>query len=47
MAKTTTGLLFFSGFFREFFREVKGFPFPGLAPEGIIDLLENSVEPQH
>ena len=42
MAKMTTGLWFFSGFFCEFLRKIKGVP--GLAPEGIIVLLENSLE---
>ena len=29
---------FYSGSFREFFGKIKGFPFPGLATEGIIIL---------
>ena len=31
-------------FFREFFKIIKGFLFPGLAPEGTIFLRKNSTE---
>ena len=37
-------IAFYSGSFREFFGKIKGFPFPGLAPEGMIFLQKNSAE---
>ena len=37
-------LAFYSGSFRELFGKIKGFPIPGLAPEGIIFLRKNSAE---
>ena len=37
-------IAFYSGSFRELFGKIKGFPIPGLAPEGIIFLRKNSGE---